>query len=202
MFTVWELKQDDRTLPSWISAGKMYIRSFRVFPTLHVSKNNPETAAGIKFRVTSKLCRVNGFRNMESVNGEDWLCVCVCVCVCVYIRIFALPVLHLCVSVYYRHTEKCLCLPVCLENLPIYLENWRLCFKFQFNTVGFLLVFLYSEHHGAPSHTHYWHPSCSFAPNEFKAEFFRKERVSCMTASYDHMYNLLCHFRIGWYWMK
>ena len=56
---------------------------------------------------------------MESVNGEE--CVCVCVCVCV--RIFALPVLRLCVCVYYRHTEQYICLLVCLENLPVYLEN-------------------------------------------------------------------------------
>ena len=62
--------------------------------------------------------------------------------------------------------------------------------------MGFLLVFLYSEHHGTPSHTHYWHLFCSFTPNEFKAEFFRKERVSGMIASYDHMYNVLCHFRL------
>jgi len=196
MFTVWELKQDGGALPSWISAGKMYIMSLRVFPTLHVSKNNQETAAGIKFRVTSKLSWVNGFRNMESVKGEE----CVCVCVCV--RIFALTVLRLCVSVYYRHTEQYICLPVCLENLPVCLENWHLCFKFQCNTMGFLLVSLYSERHGTPSHTHYWHVFCSFTPNDFKAEFFRKERVSGMIASYDHMYNVLCHFRIGWYWMK
>ena len=73
MFTVWELEQDGKALPSWISAGKMYIRSLRIFPTLHVSKNNQENAAGIKFRVTNTLYWVIGFRNMESINGEDWL---------------------------------------------------------------------------------------------------------------------------------
>ena len=59
----------------------------------------------------------------EIWNQEMVKSVCVCVCVCVCVRMFALPVLRLCVSVYYRHTEKYICLPVCLENLPIYLEN-------------------------------------------------------------------------------
>ena len=116
MFTVLELKQDDRTLPSWISAEKMYIRSFRVFPTLHVSKNNQETAAGIKFRVTSKLCRVNGFRNMESVNDEDWLCVCVCVCVCTYVYLLCQ---------YYNFV--CLCITDIRKSISVGLSVLKTC---------------------------------------------------------------------------